>query len=1493
MEKTGRVYLEPGQPILLSSTADRSGLEEFEILSVIGEGGTAVCYEARRFREGYSETGKLKEFYPMEMLRDDHILTRQGDGQLAAAESAGAHFFSLCQEYLDTYRLLWKVMENPKYAVLRNYIQMGEFFYGSENGTTVYIWSPGLIGVEFEQYLREMAEAPEKQAEFRLNNILRIMISLTNCIRILHTAGIMHLDVKPANFMIPYDSYMRVNPDHISVFDINTLYPVNSGFPVRFAGTEGYRAPEVLRGKADNRSDIYSIGATLYRAVVLSADRETGGLYRDDDYESIDVMVKNSALIAMSAANSDYLLVQMLVDILKKCLAKNPRNRYGSCTELLCDLRAAAKRASVGEQDLLPAGEQGSGDPGIVIRKLLYEHPLYEALEQSCPVRERSASMSSVAQQERPDRSCPVRERAAEEVPIHVLVVGAGTYGQKFIDLCLQAGQMKGYSLNITAVSGTAEEDRASYLQFRPDLSRFVDVDGSMKADKKRAYASLNFAPLPKTDERAETPSFWLGESQKAFEVNQAIVSGILSAAAKKNVKYHYIFVALRSNRLNRSIAHLFAQCECPVCHVLEREDPPGEEEMWLYPVCVSAKITPENIDPQLEQMAFNTHLSWNSSLNIDVSEALKKFRANPYHYASSLSYALSMKYKLYSMGIVAVDDRDWTEEADRFAEEVLSRRETDASARESFDILVWLEHRRWVLSLVTNGWTAPMDADGRLRLEDCLADRRVNNPAKRTHPCLVFSSVGSPLGKEAYTGNDRAKWEDPRIDPQLDDLDRLSLELHQLFRANAEKLKSSDPLHSSDMETIRRLISDCGDEVGLAYRQFCFCLKNILNGVESYTRQYEFYEREFRDSLDGVPGDVKRQVEERLSLVSDAFFPVIEANLYRDYKKNDETMIERIPFILSYHFQPSVAMAFEDGREQDGRNEAVFANVAAATVLSPERIHYLYSMERGFRAELLKQKLSAVLHYLGERKIHCAVTFTAACMNEVDEKEKKRLEKALEQLKKTGDSQRQSAVLTAWEILPCADREEAANRFLSRVEAADQALSRAEAVDQASSRAEAGAPSQSRAETCDPLLPRGKAGGADLYDGSTRLFSSALDNAAFLGRVLGKKIPCFEFDWKYKRFTKHVGCDYLRYIRDDSYIRISDMFSLMKAADHRFHLPEFMDDYEELWGIYTGGYLPQPSFEKGVRRCNRVCTALADYEENRPPLASLAVLSDRLPVKRLIFELPSYTFRTVRGVLEKLIKYGAAGSDSMLVSRTSENCRLEIYVNSAAEAAFRGLFSRHDLLLDYYGVTVTPDGKNRVRVDCSRMDVTKADLGANSKESFAVLEQLEAAHYISCLTRENQNPAVVSFRYASPRIRSLLTSAGEILEIYTYYQVLKTGYFDDVATGYEFYWEEGSVKNEMDLVLTKGFRSVIAECKAVQKLDLNYYHKLDSIADHFGIGVTRVLIGNTYRHDNEEMNAVNRMQRSRGSQLNIKTISNREQIENIGETLKQLMEEG
>ena len=98
------------------------------------------------------------------------------------------------------------------------------------------------------------------------------------------------------------------------------------------------------------------------------------------------------------------------------------------------------------------------------------------------------------------------------------------------------------------------------------------------------------------------------------------------------------------------------------------------------------------------------------------------------------------------------------------------------------------------------------------------------------------------------------------------------------------------------------------------------------------------------------------------------------------------------------------------------------------------------------------------------------------------------------------------------------------------------------------------------------------------------------------------------------------------------------------------------------------------------------------------------------------------------------------------------------------------------------------------------------------------------------------------SFTYVSPRAKTLLTTAGEILELYTYFEALKTGYFDDAACSYEFKRQQGNVKNEIDCILVKGLHTMIIECKSCKQINQDYYHKLNSIADQFGVNCKKVL---------------------------------------------------
>ena len=416
MQNTQRVYLERGQMIALSTRSDGSTPEQYRIQSVIGEGGSTVCYEAVRMRDG--QIGKLKEFYPIDAVNGNQrwyfSLERLANGQLIPCGGTVRKFGEMCEDYLKTYSLLNKIIaENPNNQVLKNFIQIGEPLYGlieaenknsgflsklmgkradmpSADRATVYIWSSGISGRGFDEYLSEVRRNPTRNTDYRLHDILATAITLTDCVKSLHTAGLLHLDIKPENFLVPYDSESDLNTGSISMFDVNTLYSVFSDAP-RTSGTEGYRAPEVFKGKADNRSDIYSIGAMLFYAIVISDDIPDG-LYRDSYYGEIDQLVKNSKLLVGSEAITDVLLMSRLANILKKCLAKNPKNRYESCGRLKEDLERAeirAKQYSVSSKVLgrnkklaiVDIDTHGLTDPVIVMQKLLHDHPLYEKLE--------------------------------------------------------------------------------------------------------------------------------------------------------------------------------------------------------------------------------------------------------------------------------------------------------------------------------------------------------------------------------------------------------------------------------------------------------------------------------------------------------------------------------------------------------------------------------------------------------------------------------------------------------------------------------------------------------------------------------------------------------------------------------------------------------------------------------------------------------------------------------------------------------------------------------------------------------------------------------------------------------------------------------------------------------------------------------------------------------------------------------------------------------
>jgi len=104
-----------------------------------------------------------------------------------------------------------------------------------------------------------------------------------------------------------------------------------------FLGTPAYASPEQLRGAAvDFRTDIFSLGVLLYELATGAHPFGPGG------GASIVPRILDEAPVDLSLAPPD------LAPILRRCLAKNPAQRYASTRELAADLERLAPGAGAG-----------------------------------------------------------------------------------------------------------------------------------------------------------------------------------------------------------------------------------------------------------------------------------------------------------------------------------------------------------------------------------------------------------------------------------------------------------------------------------------------------------------------------------------------------------------------------------------------------------------------------------------------------------------------------------------------------------------------------------------------------------------------------------------------------------------------------------------------------------------------------------------------------------------------------------------------------------------------------------------------------------------------------------------------------------------------------------------------------------------------------------------------------------------------------------------
>lgn len=891
-----RAWLKEGDDITLSRTKKGNNKIKFKIISVVGKGGSTVCYKASCdeaedvLNSSVPKRGNLKEFYPEGLTS----ARRTKHNQLRFTCKGEQKQYQIASEdFVGAYQTLERVKkENVHNEVLNNYIPAYELYYSIEDGESpgVYIWTPDdQVGVGFDQYLSKVRDSLEEYPVHKLYNILSTILTLTDGICAIHKAGLLHLDIKPSNFLVTYNSQYEISPGKLSLFDINTFYSVYNDVP-SISGTVGYRAPEVEKGRADNRSDIYSLGAVLFHAVIISNEVEEGGvLYRDEYYSQIDQLVSSSRLFKVSSVNDNIYLKSKIAKILKRCLAKKPSQRYECCEELIEDLKDTrihllTEKEKYGEGqrrfEWIEKVHPGKTCPTAIMQNLLFNQPLLEWIPQGSS-------------------------------NINVLVVGGGTYAQKFVDICLQLGQIPGYRLIIDVVSDEIDYDRNVYLQFRPALHRFVNLNDSLPGSSREVYADLNFGVECWSKEQRKDTEF----SKFNFEQNQKNARKLIKKTTEDKA-YHYIFIALGEDSFNRHVADAFvdacAEMEhpCLVNYVVETSDDKihanriksdkinrskndGSEtnkrksltrkmKTRMNPVYINAIIEPGTIHKDLERMAFNAHLLWKRPDKID-QKVVDEFYET-YNYESSLSFALSIRYKLLSLGI---SDEDFEVASKKFVALI----DGDATI---YHQLIAYEHRRWVMDRLTQGWSSPISATGEFNFDKWVwqGNYRAKGKNGKVHLCIAHSSDErislDKFWDRELNGADINELEAGEVEKNttehsitLDELDQVSVHLHQALKRAAERMKAENPDYKKD-SPIREKIEAIGRNMYFNYKRYdeelvkeipSILTKEIpskINLHESFTskdnKEYETYTPQPIDTKEVVLPEELEALTEKLS---------------------------------------------------------------------------------------------------------------------------------------------------------------------------------------------------------------------------------------------------------------------------------------------------------------------------------------------------------------------------------------------------------------------------------------------------------------------------------------------------------------------------------------------------------------------------------------------------------------------------------------------------
>jgi tetratricopeptide (TPR) repeat protein len=170
------------------------------------------------------------------------------------------------------------------------------------------------------------------------DQVARLVAEVADALNHAHDQGVIHRDIKPSNLLLSPDGRLSVNDFGLA----RLLEQPGMTMTGEFVGTPMYMSPEQItagRAPLDRRTDIYSLGATLYELLTLeppfAAERR--------DQVIAQIMHKEPR----SPRNANRRVPVDLETICQKAMEKDPDRRYQSGKEMADDLGRFVNRFAI------------------------------------------------------------------------------------------------------------------------------------------------------------------------------------------------------------------------------------------------------------------------------------------------------------------------------------------------------------------------------------------------------------------------------------------------------------------------------------------------------------------------------------------------------------------------------------------------------------------------------------------------------------------------------------------------------------------------------------------------------------------------------------------------------------------------------------------------------------------------------------------------------------------------------------------------------------------------------------------------------------------------------------------------------------------------------------------------------------------------------------------------------------------------------------------